>query len=197
MMDKTGMDKDSIREKVLRVRNNLTPDQIRSMSLDIFNTFINLDQAKGSSTIMIFLSFGSEVITDNIIEWAWQTNKKVAVPICRPKTREMVPSIIDSFDQVKPGYFGIRQPKEELVRPIDKNEIDLIVVPSVAFDKNGYRVGYGGGYYDRFLADIKKDVPKIGIAFDCQVVSRVPTDEYDIPVDLIVTNNGIIDTGKK
>lgn len=194
MTDRIRTDKSSIREKMLGVRNNLTSHQIQSMSRDIFNTFIKLDKVQESPIIMAYLSFGSEVNADYIIEWAWSNNKRVVVPVCLPKTRRMIPSIIDSFQQVEPGYFGIRQPKKEFLRPVNKGIIDIIVVPAVAFDRRGYRIGYGGGYYDRFLAEIKEKAIKIGLAFQCQLVSRLQVDKYDIPVDLIVTDKDVIDT---
>ena len=193
MTDNVSREKSSVREKMLRVRNNLAPHHIQSMSQDIFNAFIKLDKVQRSSTIMAYLSFGSEVNADYIIEWAWNKNKRVVVPVCIPKTKRMIPSIIHSFRQVEQGYFGIRQPKKEFLRPVDKQAVDLIVVPAVAFDRLGYRIGYGGGYYDRILAHMKKEAVKIGLAFHCQLVSRLPVDKHDIPVDLIVTEKGVID----
>jgi 5-formyltetrahydrofolate cyclo-ligase len=142
--------------------------------------------------MMIFLSFGSEVNTDYIVEWGWRRGKRILVPSCKPETRELIISPITSFDQVAPGYFGIREPKREFLKPVSTEEIDLVVVPAVAFDRRGYRVGYGGGYYDRFLTGM--DVPKIGLAFSCQIIPEAPISPYDLPVDGIVTEKEYIRT---
>lgn len=183
-------EKKKIRKDVLAIRDAL-PRQVReAMSITISKNFAALDEVVKSFAIMIFLSFGSEVSTDYIIEWLWRQNKRVLAPLCRPGTREMDVYAINSFDDVAPGYFGIREPKQDILKPAAKQEIDLIAVPAVAFDGKGYRVGYGGGYYDRFLADM--DIPKIGLAFSCQLVPQVPSDGFDQPVQGIVTEKGYI-----
>ncbi len=189
------IDKKDIRKTVLAARNALSRRQIESMSRRIFERFTRLQEAKRCSVLMAFLNFGTEVITDPFIEWAWQQGKQVAVPLCRPETRQMIASAIETFDDVEPGYFGVREPKRQALRPVDKGLIDLILVPAVAFDRRGYRVGYGGGYYDRFLPDIRKEVPRIGIIFSLQLINEVPTDRYDLPVDMIITEEETIVAG--
>jgi 5-formyltetrahydrofolate cyclo-ligase len=99
---------------------------------------------------------------------------------------------IATFADLEPGYFGIREPKRGLRPPAAKEVIDFVVVPAVAFDGRGYRVGYGGGYYDRFLVGM--DVPKIGLAFSCQIIPEAPVDQYDQAVQGIVTEQGYIST---
>lgn len=136
----------------------------------------------------MFLSFGSEINTDFIIEWLWQQNKQVLVPLCRPETREMAMFPITAFSDLEPGYFGIREPKTNLRPPVAKEMIDLVAVPAVAFDRRGYRIGYGGGYYDRFLAGL--NIPRIGLAFSCQIIPEAPVDTYDLAVRGIVTEQG-------
>ena len=104
---------------------------------------------------------------------------------------EIKPSLLKSFKELEPGFFNILTPKKEFQRFIDPQEIDLVIVPGVAFKKDGYRVGYGGGYYDRFLSKIP-DVPTIAIAFSLQMVDDLPSDSFDIPVDYIYTEESII-----
>jgi 5-formyltetrahydrofolate cyclo-ligase len=185
--------KKSIRKNILARRNALTGEQIETMSKGICETFISLDEVRNCSTMMIFMSFGSEVNTDYIIERAWQWDKRVLVPLCKPETKKLVIFPIKTFNDVEPGYFGIREPKKDILKPASKAEVDLVVVPAVAFDRRGYRVGYGGGYYDRFLTSM--NVPKIGLAFSCQIIPEAPTDRYDIPVDGIITEKEYIKTG--
>ncbi|MCG6533375.1 MAG: 5-formyltetrahydrofolate cyclo-ligase [Syntrophales bacterium LBB04] len=186
-------EKRKIRKAVLTVRNALAKEDIEKMSASICARVARLKQVEESASLMIFLSFGSEVDTDPIIEWAWQRNKRVLAPLCKPETREMTVYAIKTFADVAPGYFGIREPRGDILMPVAKEEIDLVAVPAVAFDRRGYRVGYGGGYYDRFLADW--DVPTIGLAFSCQIIPEVPIDRYDQPVQGILTEKEYIDTG--
>ncbi len=185
-------DKKNIRKNILTLRNALPRDRSEKMSETICDSFTHLDKVDKCASLMIFLSFGSEVNTDRIIRWAWKRRKRVVVPLCKPETREMTVYPIETFDDLEAGYFGIREPKRDLRQPAAKKDIDLVVVPAVAFDRRGYRVGYGGGYYDRFLADL--DVLKIGLAFSCQLIPEAPVDKYDRAVDGIVTENEYIET---
>jgi len=182
--------KKNIRNNILEIRNALTAEQIESMSRMINEYFINSHEFKVSETLMIYLSFGSEVITDYIIENAWQCKKRIVVPSTNPKTRKLIISKIDNFNELEPGYMRIREPKKHLIKHVPKEEIDLVLVPAVAFDRRGYRLGYGGGYYDRFLSGMT--VHKIGLAFSCQIVGEVPVDWYDLPVDGIFTEKEFI-----
>jgi 5-formyltetrahydrofolate cyclo-ligase len=185
--------KKKIRKDILSVRNALPQSEREAMSRNICRRFTRLPVALDSASVMIFLSFGSEINTDYIIEWLWKQKKKVLVPLCKPETREMDIFPIASFADLEPGYFGIREPKKELRPPVAKAVIDLVVVPAVAFDRRGYRVGYGGGYYDRFLAGM--DVPTIGLAFDCQIITAAPVDKYDLAAQGIVTEKEYINVG--
>lgn len=185
--------KKKIRKDILSVRNALPSAEREAMSRNICLRFTRLTVVQDCASVMIFLSFGSEINTDYIIEWLWQHNKEVLVPLCKPETREMDIFPIASFADLEPGYFGIREPKKELRPPVAKEVIGLVVVPAVAFDRQGYRVGYGGGYYDRFLVGM--DVPTIGLAFDCQIIAAAPVDKYDQAVQGIVTEKEYINVG--
>jgi 5-formyltetrahydrofolate cyclo-ligase len=188
-------DKKHIRKTILTIRNALSHQHIESMSRRIREKFIRLDETADCAVLMAFLNFGTEVITDILIEWAWREGKRVVVPLCQPETKRLFLSEIKSFDEVEPGHFGVREPRKHLLKPVEKSQVDLILVPAVAFDRRGYRVGYGGGYYDRFLLDIDKAVPKIGLVFACQIIGEVPADRYDLPVDKILTEEETIVVG--
>lgn len=146
---------------------------------------------KKSNTIMTFISFSNEVNTHNLIKESISNKKRIIVPITFPKTKEIRPSEISNFDELEIGFYNILTPKKEFIRLINPMEIELTIVPGLAFDRNGYRIGYGGGYYDRFLS-LYPDIIKIGIAFDLQIVDSLPREEFDIPVDFIVTEKEII-----
>lgn len=184
--------KKKIRKDTLSLRNALPRPEREAMSRNVCRRFTSLPVVEDCSSVMIFLSFGSEINTDYIIEWLWQQKKTVLVPLCKPETRKMDIIPITTFADLEPGYFGIREPKRGLRPPVAKEAVDLIAVPAVAFDRRGYRVGYGGGYYDRFMIGLS--VPKIGLAFSCQLILKAPVDKYDQAVQGIVTEQGYIST---
>ncbi|MBU5313916.1 5-formyltetrahydrofolate cyclo-ligase [Tissierella carlieri] len=191
------MDKKILREKVLQKRADLSPKSIIEYSDIIAEKLYKMDSYKEAKTIMSFISFDSEVNTHEIIKRSISHNKSIVVPITIPKTKELKVSEVLDFSELELGYYNILTPKKEYIRFIDPSTIDLILVPGVVFARNGYRVGYGGGYYDRFLSKFEKKVDKIGLAFDLQVTNEVPTDSFDIPVDLIITEKEIINCLKK
>ncbi|MCX5830835.1 MAG: 5-formyltetrahydrofolate cyclo-ligase [Deltaproteobacteria bacterium] len=186
-------DKKKIRKDILTVRNALPRTEREAMSRIICSNFTNLSPLSDCASVMIFLSFGSEINTDYIIEWLWKQKKRVLVPLCKPETRGMDIFSIANFADLETGYFGIREPKRGLRPLVAREVIDLVAVPAVAFDRRGYRVGYGGGYYDRFLAGM--DVPTIGLAFDCQIITTAPVEKYDLAVQGIITEKEYINVG--
>lgn len=184
--------KDVIRKQVLGIRNKLSEDEVKALSDSIFqnlrkNTFFN-----AAHNVMIYLDFKHEVKTDAIIEYCLEHGKKVYVPICIPETHEICISRITGLDQLQSGHFGIREPFREHIRLSDSSLLDLLLVPGVAFDASGNRIGFGAGYYDRFMKRLRPDAFKAALAYSFQVVEQVPTDEYDIPADYIVTENETI-----
>jgi len=183
--------KREIRKRILMLRNAMPPESIAEKSGEIVRRLMELREIRDSSTLMAFLSFGSEVLTDDLIRWGWSQGKRIVVPLCRPESRELTPCRIDGFDELETGHYGIREPKTGGLRSVPRTEIDAVIVPAVAFDRRGYRVGYGGGYYDRFLPECPQ-AANIGAAFACQIVPEVPSDRYDLAVDRIVTEEGII-----
>jgi 5-formyltetrahydrofolate cyclo-ligase len=191
------LDKKILREKVLQKRADLSPKNIIEYSDIIAEKLYKMDSYKEAKTIMSFISFDSEVNTHEIIKRSISHNKSIVVPITIPKTKELKVSEVLDFSELELGYYNILTPKKKYIRFIDPSTIDLILVPGVVFARNGYRVGYGGGYYDRFLSKFEKKVDKIGLAFDLQVTDEVPTDSFDIPVDLIITEKEIINCLKK
>lgn len=152
---------------------------------------MRIEEIRKASTLMVYLNFGSEVLTDDLIRWGWAEGKRIVVPLCHPESREMMPCRIDGFDELETGNYGIREPKADRLRVVPPEEIDAVLVPAVAFDRRGYRVGYGGGYYDRFLPKAPQ-AARIGAVFACQIVPEVPTDRYDVHVERIVTEEEII-----
>jgi 5-formyltetrahydrofolate cyclo-ligase len=192
MSDMDG--KREIRRRILTLRNAMSREEIAAASLEIVNKLKEMEEIRRASTLMVFLSFGSEIHTDDLIRWGWGEGKRIVVPLCCSETRELMPCRIDGFDELETGHYGIREPKVGHLQPVPQREIDVVLIPAVAFDRRGCRVGYGGGYYDRFLPEVPR-AAKIGAAFACQIVAEIPVEPYDVTVDRIVTEKGIISLG--
>ena len=139
-------------------------------------------------TVMVFSSFGSEVSTRNIIETLLEAGRRVALPVVAGHDMRAVSFRLG--DPVRTARYGAAEPASAAEVPPDA--IDVVVVPGLAFDRRGYRVGYGRGYYDRFLVRTRPDATRIGIAFHAQVVEAVPHGDADQPVDAVVTEVDIV-----
>lgn len=183
--------KNQIKESILEKRNSLPKEEILQRSAQIKNNLFELEQYKKSRIIMFFVSFNSEVYTHDMVRAALK-NKNVVVP--KVEQNGIEPSIIIDFDNLIPsGSFKIFEPIE--IMKIAYKNIGIVLVPGIVFDKEGHRIGYGFGYYDKFLHKVPKAI-KIGLAFDFQVIERIPREQHDVPVDLIVTEKRIIDCKK-
>jgi 5-formyltetrahydrofolate cyclo-ligase len=143
---------------------------------------------QSASVIGITISLPPEVDTYQIIRTAWAEGKKVVVPKCLAKEKLLDFRILKHFNQLESVYFGLLEPITAETEPIEKKEIGLLIVPGLAFTKEGYRMGVGGGYYDRFLQHYQGST--IALAFKEQMLSEVPIEEHDIPVGKIITNEG-------
>lgn len=156
-------------------------------SLKIKKKLFALDGFKRAKTILFYLSFDGEVETDRMIKDAKKEGKKIAVPICDRKKRRLIPCFFSTFSNLRRGVYGVRQPKIKKI--ISNDKIDLVIVPGVAFDKKGNRLGRGLGYYDRFLTKLSSSITRIGIAFDFQILKNLPElCSYDQPVDKVISN---------
>ncbi|HLR21125.1 MAG TPA: 5-formyltetrahydrofolate cyclo-ligase [Tissierellaceae bacterium] len=186
------MKKNIIRKEILEERGKLDDKRHKQSSKKIIDSVLKSPYYKKSKILMVFVSTPDEIDTHRFIEQAIEDGKIVTVPITIPETKELKPSQITSLDELELGFYNILSPKEEFIRHIDPKEIDLVIVPGLGFDSSGYRVGYGGGYYDRFLSKLP-NVIKLSIAFDFQILEKVPKDDFDIPVDYIFTEKRIVD----
>lgn len=179
--------KNQLKQSILEKRNSLTQTEILEKSGKIKDNLFSLDEFKKSKTVMFFVSFNSEVHTHQMIKESF--GKKIVVV---PKVigHEIEPSVIIDLDNLVPtGKFRILEPIE--IMKIAYKNIDLVFVPGIAFDKEGHRVGYGFGFYDKFLSKVPKAV-KIGLCFDFQIVDKIPREEHDVPVDFVVTDREVI-----
>jgi len=180
--------KRALRREVLAVRDALPPEDRRARSEAIAPRFLALPDVADAGTVMAFWSFGSEVDTAPLIERLLADGRTTAMP--RIEGTHVVPVAYRPGDEVRETSFGAFEPLEG--RVLDATDLDLVVVPGVAFDDAGRRVGYGGGFYDRLLPGLRPGVPAIALAFSVQLVPEVPTGGMDRRVDAIVTDREVI-----
>lgn len=184
------MEKDEWR-KLMKAKLKSIPIEIyQEKCLFIYRRLFTESIWKEARSIGITLSINREVETREIIKEAWKFNKMVAVPKTAPKSREMVFYKLETFEQLEPGHFGIMEPKIDSTSIVNSNDIDLLFVPGLVFDRKGYRIGYGGGYYDRYLAHFSQKT--LSLAFSFQVVDEIPRFDYDKRVDCIITEKETI-----
>lgn len=187
------MDKKTLRTEMLEKRAQLKANEILSKSEEIKNKLFQLEEFENANFIFSFISFKDEIHTHDIIKDTINMGKKIGVPVTIKNPRKLLVSEVKDFDnELEIGPYDILAPKKEFERIIDPKLVDLVLVPGLAFDEYGFRLGYGGGYYDRFFTEIEKNVPKIGLCFNIQIIDKVPINSYDIPVDYIITEKDII-----
>lgn len=160
------------------------------LDCQIQDNFLNSDIYKNASTILCYCSLDDEISTDRIIKKSLDDKKIVAAAKCLDTNGNMEFYIINSFNDLFSGSYNIREPKDYCKAVIDF-ENSVIVVPALCFDTFGYRLGYGKGYYDRYLQN--HSLISVGLCYNSNIISQLPTDKYDKAVDYIVTQNKIID----
>ena len=178
------MDKKALRREIGAKKRALSVADIESRSAILADKLYKTTQYRDCQSLYAYLSFNQEVRTNPIIEQAWADGKRVAVP--KVVGDEMVFIWIDSFEGLAPqGAFHIMEPIED--GPVADDERALILMPGLAFDPQGHRVGYGGGYYDRFLEN-EPDHPLVALCYDFQLYDRLEVEAHDVPVDVVITD---------
>lgn len=187
-------EKSLLRSRMIKKRDSILKDDRLSKSMIIKDTLFGIDEFNKAKTVLLYASYNSEVSTFAIMDECKKQGKHVAFPKC--SLVDGVPNLtfyeVSKFSQLAGGYKGIPEPdtiKYNLKKISDK--IDVVIVPGVCFDKNGNRLGYGKGFYDRFLKKYP-NVYRIGIAFDEQICDDIPTEKTDLAVNMIVTDKQII-----
>ena len=170
--------KKELRKEILYLRDNLEDRYNKSMIIK--NKIMDLDIYKKSKVIAIYSSMKSEVDTKELIKDSLLIGKKVVLPKIVSKNK-MIFILINENTIYEKNSFGVLEPVGE-----EYQDIDLMILPGVAFDKNNNRLGYGRGYYDKYLKD--KDIYKIGICYKEQIVKELPIEDFDIKMDLVITD---------
>lgn len=176
-------------------RDRLASEDRRAWSRAITERFWALDDLRGVGVIHVSLSVGSEVSTDGIVAEARRRRVRVAVPVTLVAERRLVLTELRDGSTLVPGPFGIPEPAPEARVPVPIDSLDMVVVPGLAFDPYGCRLGWGAGYYDRLLAGIRPQTPIVGLAFECQIVPSIPFLAHDVRMSAIVTEQRVIRSG--
>ena len=177
------MDKKTLRREIGEKKRALSESQIEERSAILARKLFETTQYRECASLYAYLSFNQEVRTAPIIERAWADGKHVAVP--KVIENDMIFIWIYSFDALGEGYYNIPEPIEN--GPVADDEMALILMPGLAFDPEGHRVGYGGGFYDRFL-EAEPNHPLVALCFDFQLYDRLEVEAHDIPVDVVITD---------
>ena len=181
--------KRAIRRDVIERRDALPPAERAERSARIADHVLALPETERASTVMAFWSFGSEVETAPLLTGLHASGTRVVLP--RVEGGDVVAVVYETGDEVLAATFGAMEPTGAVT--VDPSEVDLVVTPGVAFDREGFRVGYGGGFYDRFLPKTREEVPAIGVAFALQLVDEpLPRGTFDRRIDALVTEDGLI-----
>ncbi len=173
------------------MRNGITTEARESQSIMMSDRLTRLDVYNNALSILAFVSFGTEINTKSIIEKSWSQNKIIACPITDNKHKNLSFREALDWNDFEIGYSGILEPKDSC-RKIDISTFDLILVPGMAFDTYGFRMGYGGGFYDRILPNINSNSTILSPAFDDQVFDTIPHCKHDQQIDMIVTDKRVI-----
>ena len=184
--------KQNLKSEILEKRKTLSKEEIKEKSSKVKENLYSLSEFKDSKNIMFYVSFNNEVDTQKLIKELLSNNKTILVPFVQKNNPILQLSEIKDFNDLEPKTFGILEPKEDKIKKFGINDVDLVIVPGIVFDKSGHRIGYGYGYYDRFLKKLNKNVVKIGFAFEFQLVDKIPEEQHDVPMDVVVTEKRIL-----
>ena len=175
------MDKTALRKMIRQLKRAMTPQQIEEKSRILGEKFLASEAYRQATTVYGYLPYNQEVRTVAMLEQALRDGKRVAVPKCYGDEMRFI--YMDDLSLVTPGYAGIPEPIAD--GPVADDETALVLMPGLAFDPLGHRIGYGGGFYDRFLA-AEPNHPTLALCYDFQMLPALDTEEFDIPVDTVL-----------
>jgi 5-formyltetrahydrofolate cyclo-ligase len=184
--------KKSIREEAHARRNAL--ENKDELSRHIVHQFMNLPEYASAKTVLFYVDVRSEVRTRHSLPAALESGKTIVIPWCTESV-ELALFRLESMDELAIGMYKILEPKPELrllpEKQVDPKTIDLVMVPGVAFDRRGARMGHGKGYYDKLLENARPDTPLVALAFDCQLFPDIPVAPHDVFMHKIITEKDI------
>ena len=183
------MTKPDLKRRLCAERIQMPERAVREKSLRIYRRLIDMPAYQLARCIACYVSIKNEVDTRTVIQKAIGGGKRVGVPVTRAD-RGMDFQAIAGLSDLRPVHYGLREPVPNPKMVLLPHTIDLILVPGIAFDRLGHRIGSGGGYYDRFL--VRTEAVRIGLSYGFQIIDRVPAEPHDVKMDLIITENEVI-----
>lgn len=180
--------KNDLRTALRRQRQNLPLEVVREDSARIRRRLLSLDRFREARSVMLYLPARGEVDTWALLDHFWARGAEILLPRCR----ENAPGIMEAYavasrEDLGPGCFGLIEPQAGRASKVPTPEPEAILVPALAFDRQGYRLGFGGGYYDRFLPTLTCSPLLVGPAYAFQILESIPVEPWDRPVEMIVT----------
>ncbi|MGL4572166.1 MAG: 5-formyltetrahydrofolate cyclo-ligase [Clostridium sp.] len=186
--------KNELRKEMIKRRNEINNVEKTTMDNKIIETFINTIEYKKCKQILIYIGFGSEINTKKLIEYALEDGKEVYVP--KVIKEDMVFIRINNLENLVTSNYGILEPIGDK-SDFNVDKLGIVIMPGVAFDKHGNRIGYGGGYYDKFLNNNVINGKKIALLYSFQIIDSIPREEHDIKVDSLITEEKLIEINNK
>jgi 5-formyltetrahydrofolate cyclo-ligase len=184
------LEKKRWRRQLLAIRDGLAPRARQHGSESITGHLLAWPAFQAARVVMFYAAQGSEVDTWRGQAIARAMGKKTVLPVTLPATKQLQPYFVTGPHELVTGPYGIKQPDPECCRVCPRGEIDLVLVPGVGFDARGNRLGHGAGYYDRFLRGLP--AKRVGLAFSCQIIARVPVGPHDVPLGAIIMEQGVL-----
>ena len=184
--------KQQLRQKAIQGRDALPLEQRKMFESDIRARLFALEQFIKADKVLFYASFRTEVSTGIMIAEALDMGKTVILPRVDQEEGRLTKHVVNGLEELVPGHMGILEPDMEKHSEVKVEDIHMLVIPGLAFDPKGARIGYGGGYYDRLLPRIKGERTIAALAFEAQIFDSLPMEEHDIPVDYIFTEQRTI-----
>ena len=194
MKNQQGDERRNLRRIQLAARERISPAERATANALIVHHFFSLQLLFDAHLLFVYCSYRSEVGTYQLMQQAISLGKKISVPRTVPTLGQMqAVTITDPLVDLAPRFKGIPEPRDTICtsRLVAARSIEIAVIPGVAFDLSGHRLGYGCGYYDKFLAREAPQACRIGLAYSCQVVDILPTEPHDMPMDILVTEKEV------
>ena len=192
-MEDVKAKKSEIRENALARRDALSKTERTGKSADIMDRLFDFANFLEAKIVMFYMNHKSEVQTEGMVRRALELGKVIALPFVDAEKGEIVPYKVDDVDRdIGEGYGGIREPMLSRCKKIPVQHINLSIVPAIALDERGGRLGHGTGFYDRFIPELDITTRKVALAFECQIVPQIPMEPHDRYIDIIITEERIV-----
>lgn len=182
--------KKELRKEIIKKRRLLNPKELEDKSHLILDKIMHSVDILRDMNVMIYMDYKNEVKTKDILQYIISQNAHVILPRVDMSNHTLTLHRVENTKELILSDYGILEPKLGY-NTVTINDVDLILAPGVAFDKRGYRLGYGGGFYDQLLSHKRKEVQVVALAFDCQMVETVPTEPHDYRMDMIITESSV------